>query len=267
MGETIATLDQHLGTAAKLHRVLREGGLLEEALQWPIDDPEFRSGLIAYWNTRGRSIEPVEETESQQRARAIMGKGFLGLNDAQQHFGIVFDDDQLQKLAEIPFDEATLQACRDTHSLFPGFPLSVLDIRQRSRRRGEKLFYSDKDAWYNGEEFARDEKVGLRWYLVRKDIIKDSTSKTFQEQTTLLPDTEETPRACELVYMIMLTYLAKGVRLFEKIYARCVDRSSGGSRVYVGFFDSDGLDVSSWTDGYRDGSIGLAASRKLNLES
>lgn len=81
MGDTIATLDQHLGTAAKLHRVLREGGLLEEALQWPIDDTEFRRGLIEYWNTRGRLIEPINETESQQRARTITGKGFLGLND------------------------------------------------------------------------------------------------------------------------------------------------------------------------------------------
>ena len=51
--ESIATLDSALGTAAKLHRLLREEGLPPEALQWPIDDPEMRTRLVRSWNAHG----------------------------------------------------------------------------------------------------------------------------------------------------------------------------------------------------------------------
>jgi hypothetical protein len=63
--------------------------------------------------------------------------------------------------------------------------------------------------------------------------------------------------------MVMLYFLDYQKRLFERVYARCVDLTSGGDRVVVGRFDSLGLNVYFWADGYRSGSLGLAASRKL----
>lgn len=60
MSKDIATLDKALGQAAKLHRLLREAGLTEEALQLPIDDPRMRERLVILWNT-GCSFAGVRE--------------------------------------------------------------------------------------------------------------------------------------------------------------------------------------------------------------
>ena len=59
MADTIASLDQELGRAAKLHRLLREAGLPDEAIQWPIDDLAMRQGLVGYWrNYYSPTAEP-----------------------------------------------------------------------------------------------------------------------------------------------------------------------------------------------------------------
>lgn len=53
MAKSIASLDRSLATAAKLLRLLREAGLPDEALQWPIDDQEMRLRLVNYWRNNG----------------------------------------------------------------------------------------------------------------------------------------------------------------------------------------------------------------------
>lgn len=73
MDNSIASLDQALGTAAKLHRLLREAGLPDEALQWPIDDPAMRRGLVDYW--RGYYTEQSESGAPQPILRLISGGG------------------------------------------------------------------------------------------------------------------------------------------------------------------------------------------------
>jgi len=49
----IATLDQVLAKTAKLHRLLRQEGLPEEALSWPINEKDFRRKLVEFWRYRG----------------------------------------------------------------------------------------------------------------------------------------------------------------------------------------------------------------------
>jgi len=224
------------------------------------DDPAYVRRVVRFMQAGGYS-----PSTDQKRAREIMGNNFLGVEDAIKHFGISITDDEASALRDIPFPESVLRECKDTHILFPGYPLSISDIRGRVPR---ELFYSHEDSWYNGEKFAKKEKVQLRWYLIRQDITPNSTSKTYQDQVALLPDTEEPPRACEMVYMIILYYLTYQKRLFENLYGRCVDVSSNGYRVYVGDFDSDGLSVDYWAGDGCDGYVGVVASRKyLNLES
>jgi hypothetical protein len=240
-------------------KLLRElGADGKQVIERLDDDPTYARRIARFMQSGGYS-----PSTDQKRARDIMGNNFLGVEDLIKHFGVSLTDDEVSALREIPFTEAQLLECKDTHVLFPGYPLSILDIRDRVPH---ELFYSQD--WYNDEKFAKKEKVGLRWYLIRKDIVKDSTSKIYQEQTALLSANEEAPRACEVIYMIMLYFLAYQKRLFENVYTRCSDLSSYGSHVGVGDFGSEGLDVNSWTDGCRNGSVGLAASRKLpNLEN
>lgn len=197
-----------------------------------------------------------DPSTSQKRAKEIMGTSYLGPEDAMKHFGVTFTDKELVQLREIPFTEAELEACKKTHVLFVGYPLSILDIRSRVSH----LFY--KQDWYDSQTFATKEKVNLRWYLIRKDEVPNSTSKTWSQQQSLLSGDEITPRACEVIFMVMLYFLATGKRLLESMYVRCADLDSDGRRVYVGSFGSHGLNVDHYWDGRRYDRLGLASARK-----
>ena len=209
------------------------------------------------------AIDPAATTSDQKRAREIMGKNFLGIEEVTKHYGMAFSAEQLASLATIPFSEATLKACKDTHILVAGFPMTILEIRAKAPKN-PKTFYSYKDAWYNNEAFAANERVELRWYLIRKNIVANSTSKDFETQKDLLSENEMVPRACEFTYAIVLYFLVTGERLFGNVYARCADLDSDRYRVLVGYFDSDGLDVNNNWDDYPYDDVGLASSWKSN---
>ncbi len=268
---TDVQFEKRLGQLATFVRVMRQAGLpIEFALQMPIDNPEMRERLVRSWltgvpenGTQSASVN-YNPTPSQIRAREIMGKSFLGVEKAVRHFGAVYTEEQLALLAEIPFLEAVLEECKNTHILVAGFPMTILGIRAKAPGKNPKTFYSCKDAWYNSQTFAKDEKVEVRWYLIRKQAAANSTSKNFDKQKALLSKYEEVPRACELVYAVVLYFMATGERLLPNIYVRCSDMVSDGGRVYVGCFGAHGLGVDDgWDDGRRD-DVGVSAARKSN---
>jgi len=194
------------------------------------------------------------------RAREIMGKNMFGVEEAIRHFGVNPSKAQLAALAEIPFSEAVLTQCKDTHVLVAIFPLSILEIRGKVKRG---LFYSYEDSWYNKQAFAKDRgEVG--WQLVRKTPVDNSTSKNWAEQQALLGKEDETPTAQVLVYTIIGQYLATGERLFEKIYVRTSSVDSGGDRVSLGDFGATGLKVFNYWDDIRHGGLAVSSARKSN---
>ncbi len=214
---------------------------------------EFKDGVLKL--LARLSATPL----AHDRARQIMGKNFFGLEEAGEHFGIKPSKKDLADLATIPYSEAVLTACKDTHVLIAVLPFSLLDVRKKAAK---ELFF-DQD-WYNKEQFARD-KGGARWYLVRKAPVENSTSKTWDEQQRLLSKDEGTPSARVVVYTIIGHFLATGERLFEKIYVRCSDLDGSGDRVDVGYFGECGLELSSgYWDGVRSDVIGLSSARKFD---
>lgn len=199
-----------------------------------------------------------EPSTSQVKARKIVGKNFFGIEEAQKHFGVTPTKAQLGYLAEIPFSEEVLTACKDTHVLVAVLPMTFLEVRGKVEK---KLFYSHEDAWYNNQAFA-NEKAELGWHLIRKTPVENSTAKNWKEQQAILSKDEETPTASVLVYTIIGHFLATGERLFEKVYVRTSSLASVGRRVDVGRFGAGGLDVSFWNDDRRDDGLGVSASRK-----
>lgn len=199
-----------------------------------------------------------EPTTSQKCAREIMGRKMFGIEEAIAHFGINPTKQQLLALSEIPFTKPTLETCKDTHILVAIFPLSILEIKGRAKS-AERLFY-DQD-WYNKQAFAK-ERGEIEWRLIRKTPVERSTSKTWDEQQALLSNEEETPKARVMVYTIIGHFLATGERLFENIYVRCSDVDSGGLRVNVGYFGSDGLSVYVYWVVSRGGALALSSARK-----
>lgn len=200
-------------------------------------------------------------TDYENLARVIMGENFLGIEEVTRHFGVSFTQKQAKELVDIPFTEAELQECRSTHLLVAGYPLSFPDVRKTA----SSLFYRSEDAWYDEHAFATDEKVDLRWYLVRKDVVDGSTEKTWDEQQAMLAENEETPRACEFVYSVILYALATGIRLFPSIYGRAASEDTDGRHVYIGSFGADGLRVHDTWDAFRWGRIGVLSSRSFNV--
>ncbi|MBU1091294.1 hypothetical protein KKA27_00240 [Patescibacteria group bacterium] len=207
-----------------------------------------------------KGTEPtIKQPTSLQRSREIMGRNYFGIEEAISHFGVRPTADDVETLTNVPFSEQTLQECKDTYILIAVFPMSILDVRKVDN----SFFYSSTGGWYKDEKFAEN-KGKTSWYLVKKTPVKNSTSKTWKEQQGLLADNEETPTARVVVYAIIGHYKNTGERLFEKIYARCSDLDSDGDRVYVGYFDSDGLRVDYYRDDSRFGSLGVSSSRKFN---
>ncbi|MFA6228178.1 MAG: hypothetical protein WC668_03235 [Patescibacteria group bacterium] len=244
----------------KEHEVLLKleaAGLDDDLAQKVIDskDNDLAMKVIRLIQNGG-----FEATTSQKRAREIMGTNMFGVEEAILHFGVNPSKAQLAALSEIPFSEAVLAQCKDTHVLVAIFPLSILEIRGKVKRG---LFYSYEDSWYNKQSFAKDRgEVG--WQLVRKTPVDNSTAKNWTEQQALLGKEDETPTAQVLAYTIIGHFLATGERLFEKIYVRTSTVVLVGGRVHLGFFDAAGLGVyGRWADD-RHGALAVSSARKSN---
>ena len=237
---------------------MEAAGLDRELAQKVIDSKgnELAAEVVRF--VREGDLWPITR---RGRAREIMGENFFGIDEVEKYFKVCPTFRQIHDLSWVPYSEATLQACKDTHVLVAVFPLSVLEIRGKVER---SLFCSHEDAWYNKQAFAKD-KGEVHWQLVRKTPVENSTNKTWQDQQALLAKNEETPTAQVMTYTIIGHYLATGVRLLENVYVRCSSVGSGGGRVSVGDFDSRGLDIRSYSDNSRFDDLVLSSARKFDF--
>jgi hypothetical protein len=191
-------------------------------------------------------VREYQPSESEVAARAIMGKNMFGIADAIKYYEVAPTEKELAKLADIPFSEATLRACANTHVLCADFGLSVMDVWEKH----SQLFFSKSDPWYGKKDEAKwaRKRVKAQWRLLRKDVVPNSFGKDFRNQESLLGKGEKVPAVREMVYMVIGYYLATGEKLFPNYYVRTKSLSGAGSRVNVGYFDSGGLSISYWLD-------------------
>ncbi len=195
--------------------------------------------------------------------REILGNDFISPEEIVTARGLTYSAEQLAELESTLPDRETLEWLRrNDFMLVAGSPreMSLLDIRELERR----YFYSREGGWYNNEseKFARNDKVTCRWLMLRKGIVPNSTSKTWDEQEKLLSDLEAVPNAAEQVWGMTVYKAVRGVYLLGSVYARTSSVDSDGNRVDVGDFDGYGLCVDSRNDSVRDSGLGVASSRK-----
>jgi hypothetical protein len=181
------------------------------------------------------------------------------LDDVERIFGVAYTPEQRTALENIPFSEEVLSACVGTHVLFPGYQLSLLQVREKHA----DLFYSKTGGWYAPQTFAKDVQVRPSWHLLRMEPMPGSFSKTWDEQCRLLLQDEEVPSAATVAFATMLHFKASGQRLFERCYVRTSDVASVGYRVVVGGFDAGGFLVNSDWDGLRYDALGVSSARKF----
>jgi len=201
-------------------------------------------------------IMAVKQMTTQGRARDIMGSNMVGIEEAIRYFESSRADGESYFLRDIPFSEATLWKCRQTHLLVAVLPISVLEIRSRV---SFKMFC--EKSWYDNTWFAR-QNGKASWQLIRKTPVPSSARKTWTEQRRLMSNHEDTPSAREMVYAVISNYLATGQRLLGDIYVRCSDVLTVTHRVSIGRFDSSGLDIEpDLCDDFFD-NVGIACARK-----
>lgn len=195
-------------------------------------------------------------------AQSILGADFITPEEVTKaRSSIVYTDDQITALAENLPTEDVLKWCKENgYAVMPAPPtaMSTLDVREIQSAH----FYSKTGSWYSDQKFARDDKTSFGWLAIKKTPVANSTSKNWNEQNKLLSALEKVPNAAEMSWFSTTYFEVRGIRLFEGVYVRTSSLVSGGLRVYVGYFDSDGLGVSGWYDDCRHGNLGLSAARK-----
>lgn len=235
-----------------------------------IQSQQAQSGIEPPAQPTRVRVSRIEEMTPPAKARQIMSKNFLGVNEAAKYLRIEPAEADLKIFAGVPFSEATLKECKDTHILVADFGLSIMQVKEIAPH----LFFSPTSGWYEVHSFSK-EQGKVCWRLVRKDAVLYSENKTWQDQLKLLPANEEPPAARVMVYTIILRYLATGEKLFKLMYARTFSVSSGPNswtpptvgHVVVGEFDG-GLRLYATdykmvqTDTFRDRHVGLASIRR-----
>ncbi len=195
-------------------------------------------------------------------AQSILGVNFITPEEvAKARPSIVYTDDQIMALAGSLPSADVLKWCKDNdYAVVPAPPtaISMLGVREVKSAN----FYSKTGGWYADQKFAREDKTGNGWLMVKKTPVADSTSKSWDEQTPLLSGVERVPNAAEMSWFITTYFEVRGVRLFASIYVRTSSVDSDGDHVFVGDFGARGLGVVDWSDDGRDSDVGVSSARK-----
>ena len=204
------------------------------------------------------------QTQEYGSAREILGDDFISPEEIATARGLTYTTEQLAMFGTTLPSKEVLEWCRDNDfMLVAGSPrdMSLLDIRELERN----YLYYNEGAWYaeSEEVFARNEKVTCRWLVLRKTPVPNSTRKTWSVQKKLLSDLEVVPNAAQMVWGLTTYKAVRNVCLLPSDYVRTSSVDSGGNNVHVGFFVGGGLLVDGWSDGSRDGSVGVSSSRKV----
>jgi hypothetical protein len=196
-------------------------------------------------------------------AREILGLDFISPEEIAAARGLTYSAEQVAELERTLPNKETLEWLkRSDYYLVAGSPheMSLLDVHELEC----DYFYSKEGAWYaeSSIAFARNEKVTCRWYMLCKDIVPNSTFKTWDEQKKLLSDPETAPTAVDLIWMLTCYKAVRDRCLLGHLHARTSSVGSLGRHVVVGRFSWDGLRVDSWSDSQCFAVLGLSAARK-----
>jgi len=217
-------------------------------------------------------------------ARLVLGRNIFDDADWMSYYDAKFTKKQFREAGKFPWGEDILNSScpfnsdklvKDTHFAFLGLtaingsPLTVAKWLELHPATGQPKFYFNNDPWHVGQPHTDvATMMQLRWYLMLKNIIPNSTSKTPEEQVAMLPPEYEVPSTIAEVTKDILVFRKTDVRPNPSHWAACTERTvktdkvSAGRVSCVGGFDGDGLYVDVWC-GDRVGSVGLGASRKF----
>jgi len=260
-----------LDGAAKFFRIMEKEGVDWSLFQLPISSKTVRRNLAEYLKLgcprvkkEEDSVAPMVNVADYELARTILGTDFISPEEITQARGLNYSDEQIIMFGDtLPYEEV-ITWCRKHDAVLiagPPSPLSLLQIRDLR----PEYFYSKSSGWYaeRNQRFSREQKVETKWYVVRKGIVTNSTSRTWTEQLQLLSEVEYVPNDAELEWVLTTYKAVRNINLLSNVYARTASVDSNGNPVIVGDFDARGLSVLSHWDDDRYGSLGVASARKF----
>lgn len=200
----------------------------------------------------------------------------FGLVDWQKFYNMTFTQKQVSAIEKFPWSKKLLDSpcpfyrgktIRETHFGFLGLDvINIMELQKLNPRGTEPHFYSyAPGAWYSQQGFTRNITLSFRWYLLLKEIVPNSKSRTFDDQKTMLPNEYEVPSAIMETTKDVLVYKKTGAYVNSSCYARTADSSSDMSRVHVGLCNAKGIIISSNLDTHIHDDIGIGASRKPEI--
>ena len=179
-------------------------------------------------------------------AENIMGDNFIGpakLNKISHFFNIKNIPDT--SIPEIPFSEKILRENRKEYILILGVPfnkkgkkLTIDNLRlffSCDPKIKKPCFYNQD--WYLEENFAKNQTLKFKWYLIRKVPLEKSRGKKIEEITSEFNRKESFPTAILAAFTFFAYYLLTGKILWKHDFIWCSDTDKNGDRIYVGRYE------------------------------
>jgi MoxR-like ATPase len=174
---------------AKLEELIRLVEHTEQTADPRRKDPKTIASQPSVQFTTPKTPRSAEQSIDLVSAEKILGENFFGPEAIKKTFGF-----EVKKVPEIPFSQEEIERAKELGQQLvlyvdntpDGKPLSIMGINgilESKTSEGSKLLY-DTD-WYKDEAFA-NEAPTVGWKLTSKEIIPNSTSKNYLEQTVVL---------------------------------------------------------------------------------
>lgn len=183
------------------------------------------------------------------KARSIMGNHFIG-KDEINSIGLFVEQDDAN-VPEIPFSEKDIELKKQDYLLILGVS-RLKSGEQTTIRNLQRIFGKDPDIkepcfynqdWYDNEDFV-DIPIKNEWFFIRKDVFEDSRAI----QPSELQKKYWFPSAISCTYAFFVTWLSKGIKLWQHDFVWCSDVDHNGDRIYVGkYHDVDGINKNGFS--------------------
>ncbi|MEK7654017.1 MAG: hypothetical protein AAB345_01910 [Patescibacteria group bacterium] len=156
----------------------------------------------------GGGWTPVSE------ARNFMRKNFIGLDMAVEKFGLEPTPDQTKGLEFVQYPEELIWRLRDSHLLIAGAPtLDFIGVRQSFLKTAKTV---RGDHFYDQDRFT-NRRMASRWYLVPKEIGRNTLFKAKSDQDKLFGASCERLGAVETAYIMAVCHKVLGLKLFKNV--------------------------------------------------
>ena len=231
-------------------------------------------------------LEPVKESLDFSEVREVFGQDFLGVEEIEKFTGRPLSPEEKRiaeekwqtKIEEQGLTKEGLEQLKQEGFMVvlrvgtlagkekkdKEMPVTIKNLRQKF-----PLFYNQD--WYDSEQFASEALSGVDWGIVKKELLDESKSKNWDEQEEVLKTWAETHGVdkkfvrrrtpAEVAYDILAYFQVRNERILEKDWDWTSVQSSDGKFVRVGYFDSDGLYVSSVSRDHRNSHLGVCPAR------